>query len=571
MATTMEKIINVTLTAKVTKQLSEEVKDVYLVLEEGATDTDYTVNVFGTQEEATRNQWSDAIGLVDEVGGVTEASDVSVLYNAMKELRRGKIVKAQVAETLPQKNANVHNYLLAVNVEQFEKRKPIQTDKVWKWKVSGRTSRHQAKAEVIRAFEEANGTAVQVNVIKEDGEIKILFPGKEINENGKRITAGTIENSISDVEFAEVSTVLETLHVLEGRVVDVQHSTYFIEVSAEKEVVEAVKSGKPIETILHIKEEIVKTIGTPMAVLDDIEAYLLGNNIPKRDIKDIFKKHTQYPESEQHLIPAKPKTPYMDKEGLLADSIIYLLGGDAQLLEGDASVGKNVLVQTMAWVLQKPLITISMNAQVDKFELVGSPTAKMEVDQNGNGVSVVGFNPSGLVRMMQCGGMVLLDELNASNPAVMTVLHNITEKSQKSIDIEGYGHVKADDGFVVYGAYNPGFEGTVELNEAFDSRFPTLDFGKNKSIIDLLRIHDESKHVDEQTLGIIEQVYVKLYEMVAERNEIDAKILAFRRFASAAYYSERMGLEKALRQNVANKASDEGQKTAIMDVIDAYC
>lgn len=514
---------------------------------------------------------SNFIGLVNSNPKLQVESTISkeTFYNQMKEIRNKTFVEATLKELVKVGMSEVPKYIATVDVDQFKPKVPAgDIDKQWQWKVNGPAVKHEAKLVVMSEFKEKGKAEVQL--ILQDGEVIIIRPDMPKDANGTFVTAGKLAD-VEEAELAEVTAVLKVMKALTGTVVDTNRATYTIRVTAEKEVIEAAKTGKPVETVQVVKESIFQNIGTEMVVLDEIEAYLIEQKFDKATIKSLFKMHKKYPEEVSKMIPKKPKTPYMDGEGLFADSVEYILGGDSQLLEGDASVGKNVLVQTMAWVLQKPHYVISMNAQTDKFDLVGSPTAKMQVDKHGNGVSVIEFNPSGLVQMMECGGMVLLDELNASNPSVMTLLHNIAEKGQKTIDVEGYGHVAAQDGFILYGAMNPGFEGTTELNEAFDSRFPTLDFGRNTSIINLLRIHDESKNASEATLFAIEKVYKKLYKLVAERNEIDAKVLAFRRFASAAYYAERprMGLEKALIQNVANKASDPMQKKKIKDVIEA--
>lgn len=540
---------------------------VFLLASGKNNDTTDEIFVYLSKEDDS----SKHIGLVNsnpklQVEGTISKED---LYSKMKEVRNKKFITATLKESVKVGMSDIPKFIASVDLDQFKPKVPVgNADKHWEWKVNGSAIKHEDKLTVVTEFNDSGKSEVQLSL--DNDEVILTRPNMKVNSNGDIITAGKLAN-IEEEQLAELTSLLKVMKTLDGNVIETNRSTYTIRVSVEKEVVDSAKSGKPIETVQSVKDEIFQNVGTEVAVLDEIEAYLLAQNFDKATIKLLFKMHKSYPAEMTKMIPKKPKTPYMDKEGLFADSVEYILGGDSQLLEGDASVGKNVLVQTMAWVLQKPHYVISMNAQTDKFDLVGSPTANMEVDEHGNGVSVVGFSPSGLVQMMECGGMVLLDELNASNPSVMTLLHNIAEKGQKTIDVEGYGHVAAEEGFILYGAMNPGFEGTSELNEAFDSRFPTLDFGRNTSIIDLLHIHDESKNASEATLRSLEKVYQKLYKLVAERNEIDSKVLAFRRFASAAYYAERprMGLRKALIQNVANKASDPMQKEKIKDVIDA--
>lgn len=431
-------------------------------------------------------------------------------------------------------------------------------------KISGSIMEHDAKMDVISDFLDGEDVIVEI-ITGNSGEPAIVYPKIKEGHGGRLATAGDIE--FEDDSRDTLMKILKQKDKIEGRVFEAEDSTYRVRLGMDAEELEAIVEGKEYETVETIKEEIHKTVGTPLQTLDNIHAYLHSQGIIDRNIKSLLKMIRNYDDSVVDFIPQEPKTPYQDNKGLLSRAINYLLGRDSILMAGDAATGKNLMAETLCWIIQKPYRFYSINIQTDKYDLAGRTVLQSQSEGGGTKVQ-----DSFLVSMMKHGGAILLDEINASNPAVMTLLHSIVEKGHKMIDIEASDErVVAQEDFVLFGAMNPGYMGTSDLNEALHSRFVTLNFGKNDDILDLLKVHHESKDAPIEMLERVNQLYGTLFEEV-QNGILNAKVLSFRRYASAVNYANGglVTLKDSLIDNVANLVFDADENVIVLDAIDTH-
>lgn len=430
--------------------------------------------------------------------------------------------------------------------------------------IKGSLLQHPAKINVIEQFEEGKETVVEVSFGK-TGEPIVVFPEESKEFSGGVMTAGEI--IYADDQRETLVKILAKKSPLEAVVFNSDGHSYQARVGVETEEFEAFVAGKDVETVETVMADIHTTIGTPMATLEDIHVYLKSQSIPNKHIKALLRKIRNYDDSVVAFIPEKPRTAYQDNKGLLARAVAYLLGGESVLMSGDAATGKNLMAETLCWLIQKPYRFYSISIQTDKFDLTGRTVLNSHTEGGGTRVQ-----DSFLVSMMKHGGAILLDEINASNPAIMTVLHSVVEKGHKMIDVESSDErVVAKDDFVLFGAMNPGYAGTGDLNEALHSRFATLNFGKNDDILGLLQVHHESKDAPIEMLQQVNQLYGNLFENVRE-GQLNAKVLSFRRYAAAVKYAAEgvIPLKEALIDNVANMVLDPFENEIICDAIDSH-
>lgn len=440
----------------------------------------------------------------------------------------------------------------------------METMDVIELTIKGSILQHAAKIEVVNDFLEGEEVVTHI-VSGESGEPTILYPKHLEDHAGGKITAGEIKWSEDDK--ATIMKVLEQKETLEAVVFESENNTYKVRVGIESDEMEAILTGKKIESIEETLNRVHKEVGTPMDTLESIHVYLKSQGVPNKQVRQLLDMIRPYDESVVDFIPEEPNTPYQDNKGLLSRAIAYLLGGESVLMSGDAATGKNLMVETLSWVIQKPYRFYSISIQTDKYDLTGRTVLQ---NQSEGGGTIV--QDSFLISMMKHGGFILLDEINASNPAVMTVLHSVVEKGHKMIDVESSDErVIAKEDFVLFGAMNPGYAGTGDLNEALHSRFATLNFGKNDDIQGLLGVHHESKDAPKNMLKQVNQLYVSLFENVQD-GALDAKVLSFRRYAAAVNYAAQgiISLKDALIDNVANMVLDPHENEIIVDAIDIH-
>lgn len=459
-----------------------------------------------------------------------------------------------------------HAYLIEIKGTNTELKKTLSSMddlETLDLTIKGSLLQHPSKVDVITDFEEGEAVTVKLE-LNSSGEPHVIYPKKAENHSGNTITAGEIKYTDDEHEL-----LMKFLKVrsLEGVVFDASNSTYKIRVGIDPEEFEAIKTGKKVESVEDVMANIHATVGTPMETLESIHVYLTSQGINRRQVKKLMGMIRNYDDSVVDFIPQQPKTAYQDNKGLLKRSIAYLLGGESILMSGDAATGKNLMAETLCWAIQKPYRFYSINIQTDKFDLTGRTVLQSQSEGGGTKVQ-----DSFLVQMMKHGGAILLDEMNASNPAIMTVLHSVAEKGHKMIDIESSDErVVAQNDFVLFGAMNPGYAGTGDLNEALHSRFATLNFGNNADILDLLKVHHESKEAPEAMLEQVNRIYTTLYENVKD-GIINAKVLSFRRYASAVKYASEgiIPLKEAMIDNVANMVLDVEENEVICDAIDTH-
>lgn len=536
---------------------------------------DYIVSGSSDNEPSFDIKMSETEGSVDEFVGVIPSSEVTVdglstnvdLASEFSVLQdeEGRVTVVLIEQLPTDSFYNVYKAEVKKDVKftspKLESMKDMQT---FDLTVKGSILQHAAKVEVINDF---NNDEEVVTLIKtgQTGEPVIVYPKHGEDHAGGIVTAGDIQWEEEHKET--IMKVLKKKKDIEAIVYESKNNTYKVRLGIEPEELEYILTGKKVESIQDVIERIHKEVGTPMATLENIHVYLKSQSIANNQVRDLLNMIRPYDDTVVDFIPQEPKTAYQDNKGLLNRAIAYMLGGESVLMSGDAATGKNLMAETLCWIVQKPYRFYSINIQTDKFDLTGRTV--LQSQEQGGGTFV---QDSFLVSMMKHGGAILLDEINASNPAVMTVLHSVVEKGHKMIDIESSDErVVAKEDFLLFGAMNPGYAGTGDLNEALHSRFATLNFGNNQDIRGLLNVHHESKDAPEEMLNQVNQLYTTLFENVREGN-LDAKVLSFRRYAAAVNYASKgiISLKDALIDNVANMVLDPFENEIIVDAIDIH-
>ncbi len=143
-------------------------------------------------------------------------------------------------------------------------------------------------------------------------------------------------------------------------------------------------------------------------------------------------------------------------------------------LVGPTGSGKTHAAEQLAKALELPYEAVSVGPMTSKVDLVGY--------KDGTGQ----FHDTGLIRCFRDGGVFLLDEADAGNAGVLTIINMATSNGQMSTPV---GMIPKHENFVmIVGANTFGlgadrqYVGRNQLDEATLNRFFFVDWGYDESI-----------------------------------------------------------------------------------------
>ena len=308
-------------------------------------------------------------------------------------------------------------------------------------------------------------------------------------------------------------------------------------------ILNACKAGKGAVSELTEKVNYM----TEQAVPADIIKLVLSNINPV----------TKYPD----MVP-NPSVKYSQSEayGELTRCLAYRVNGMNLRLIGNKGSGKNTLAETVDWVLGVPQYRMQGNAEMDKLDMLGSPTVK-----NGD----MEYQLSDMLSYLRDGADVVLDEGNTIKPEVADLLHSLTDEA-KQIEVPGYGLVVMAPLSSITITMNEAYMGTTRMNEATVDRFVPIQMAQPESIIEML-----SKVVptaSEASLNICNKIYYGIKDKIGSvdgNGDLEADAMTIRGFIDALRIEPCLGLKRALKDNVANKPQDAYARIQLNELIES--
>lgn len=136
------------------------------------------------------------------------------------------------------------------------------------------------------------------------------------------------------------------------------------------------------------------------------------------------------------------------------------------MLTGPTGCGKTRLVEHMAGMLGRPVVTISCHDDLTSSDLVGRFMV--------SGGDVI-WNDGPLTRAIKDGAICYLDEVVEARHDSLAVLHSLTDH-RRALFLDRAGKtIKAPDSFMLVCSYNPAYRSTLkELKPSFRQRFVTV-------------------------------------------------------------------------------------------------
>lgn len=251
---------------------------------------------------------------------------------------------------------------------------------------------------------------------------------------------------------------------------------------------------------------------------------------------------------------------------------------EAPLLIGPKGSGKSTLAETLAAILMLPVTKIFGGIDVNAEALLGAKTLGFNDDnesncdnQNTDGGHLhprIIFEPGLLLRAVQTGEMLVVDEVNMLVPEVTSILHGLLDW-QKCLSVPGVGMVAAHCSFRLVAAMNFGYVGTKILNESFQDRFRsiTVPYLSTRLLAELLV--RETK-CSAEVAGILAGLFNKLANRV-QNGDLSERVLSVRTlYRIIREYQDQLGSLKEISLSAFTEGlSDQFEKEQVTDIIDA--
>jgi nitric oxide reductase NorQ protein len=138
------------------------------------------------------------------------------------------------------------------------------------------------------------------------------------------------------------------------------------------------------------------------------------------------------------------------------------------MLKGPTGCGKSRFVETMAWKLGRPLITVACNEDMTASDLVG----RYLLDAGGTR-----WLDGPLTTAARIGAICYLDEIVEARQDTTVVIHPLTDH-RRVLPLDKKGElVEAHADFQLVISYNPGYQSLMkDLKQSTRQRFTAFDF-----------------------------------------------------------------------------------------------
>lgn len=367
---------------------------------------------------------------------------------------------------------------------------------------------------------------------------------------------GMVSGDESDLEF--VKAIIEKSGVVNLSIKERSGKSYTATVLNDK----ALKLLSAKEEVENEKNRILSEGILSEEELEKRLKYM--KSLRKNQVAAILKMIVEVPEIVQHRITPEPEILYQDVDNLFSFVIDGILVNDSILLKGPKSTGKNTIIETASWLCYKPYAEIILSKTTTEEKIFGQTA--LVVDDSGH--QITQYKPTEITLVLENGGFVVFDELNAGISTALTSINSLADGRQR-VDIPNFRMVSRHENSRIFGTMNPGYIGVAPVNQAVADRFNTTLYVENG--LNLLKLYKTIYGDDllEDKAAALSDIYSKFFDMVNDEDEeSDDAILTIRGFLSA-YKKIVVGQNflDAVEVSIINKVEDKEIREALKEVV----
>ena len=223
----------------------------------------------------------------------------------------------------------------------------------------------------------SKGESVPVKIILGGSKKLGRFPVYVDKESDRNIFAQivSIENEGALLSDSEISEIAEQEYTVAIKAVD--GNEFEVEITLKESAVKTVKNDGHIPS--ELAEMMSRKVDDGVITAEEAERkvlFMMENYVDLPLMKRVVKQWRTYNRTS-HCPKCLYADPYLEsarkkkEEGKIARGLRYAVGHRAVIEEGEKSVGKNVFVETLAWLLNKPYYLITFSRQMSPSSVYG--------------------------------------------------------------------------------------------------------------------------------------------------------------------------------------------------------
>jgi nitric oxide reductase NorQ protein len=247
-------------------------------------------------------------------------------------------------------------------------------------------------------------------------------------------------------------------------------------------------------------------------------------------------------------------------DSILSDALIALLLGKNVLLKGPTGSGKTKLAETLSAICGQPMHSINCSVDLDAEGLLGFKTINQVEGKNS-----IQFVPGPVVKAMENGHLLYIDEINMAKPETLPILNGVLDYRRMITNPFTGEVVHAALHFGVVAAVNEGYVGTVPLNEALKNRFVVIDVPYIQGHTLKTVLQSQSALKDASLLDTFLLLSQDLITQV-QNGQISEEAASIRALLDTCDLAVYLPPLRAIQRGIIDKLDDAREKAAVKNI-----
>ena len=229
------------------------------------------------------------------------------------------------------------------------------------------------------------------------------------------------------------------------------------------------------------------------------------------------------------------------------------------LLIGETGTGKTSAIRNLAFLRKQPYVRVNMTGFTTPDDLIGSKS----INSKGETYFEYGIITDAMAR----GALLVLDEINATTPDCLFILHGLLDEDRR-ITLPNGEIIHPHENFRVFATCNPDYEGTRSMNKAFLDRFPII------LNINYLPVPEEIKLITERTgvdVGLAKELVTMATMARTEymNNKLTVFVSTRTLLNTAMLVAHGLDFKTAYKLTVMRKTNNHDEQKVILDFFGA--